>query len=295
VRVLQPANAARFTGDGRTVVTLGGDGRVRYLDIETGAVQRTLDVDVPASSAVVLHGPHNRRFMTASDPSAPGVASVWEVATGRKVWSSPQPDGVLSAISPDGSTLFIGHSDGRLEQVVLDGWETRRAVPSPRVDALSDVAWSPDGSTFAAATGDRSVLVWDAATLETVKVLRGHWGNLTQLTYSPDGTTAYAAGIDRSVVAWDLTGTKGIVADRAGGPAPGGQFVTLAPDASVAATSHPDGRVEVLEIATGETFEVTVPGPHAWLSIDEIGRFVLVHVTPPEGTGSRPVRVHVIE
>jgi protein-S-isoprenylcysteine O-methyltransferase Ste14 len=96
-------------------------------------------------------------------------------------------------------------------------------------------------------------------------------------------------------VAWDLTGTKGIVADLGGGPAPGGQFVMLAPDASVAATSHPDGRVEVLEIATGETFEVTVPGPHAWLSIDQIGRFVLVHVTPPEAAGSRPVRVHVID
>jgi WD40 repeat protein len=278
--------AARFAADSRTIVTVGEGGRIRYLDVETGNVQRILDFGHPGweGRAVGLDVSENRRFMVASDVlNAPGPVTAWEVDTGRQVWTSDEPEPTVAAISPDGSMLVIGHADSRMEHVDLAAG-TRTPVPSSLVDKLSDIAWSPDGKTFAGGTQERTVLVWDAATLATKTVLRGHWGSLSQVAYSPDGGTLFSAGADRSVLAWDLTGTKGTVTDVGAKPAPGAQvqLVALAADGSVAATSYSDGRVEVFDVASGEAFVEALragpPGSENWMTVDQHGRYVMVHI-----------------
>ncbi|HET6685335.1 MAG TPA: WD40 repeat domain-containing protein, partial [Jiangellaceae bacterium] len=281
----EQTHAARFAADSRTLVTVGEGGRIRYLDVETGNVQRTLDFEHSGSQAraVGLDGPESRRFMVASTvQNAPGPVTAWEVDTGRQVWSSTEPEPTVASIGPDGSMLVIGHADGRIEHVDLAAGGTRTPVPSSLDDKLTDIAWSPDGETFAAGTQERSVLVWDAAALATRTVLNGHWGSLSQVAYSPDGGTLYAAGADRSVLAWDLTGTKGIVTDVGARPAPGAGQVVLAPDGSIAATSYSDGRVEVFDVASGETFgdtfEPAARGFENWMTVDQHGRYVLVHI-----------------
>jgi WD40 repeat protein len=278
--------AARFAADSRTIVTVGEGGRIRYVDAETGNLQRTLDFVHPVSEGrgVGLDGPENRRFMVASDLlNSPGQVTAWEVDTGRQVWSSAEPEPTVASISPNGSMLAIGHLDGKIEQVDL-AVGTRTPVQSSLVDGLTDVAWAPDGKTIAGATTERTVLVWDAITLATKTVLRGHWGFLSQLAYSADGGTLYAAAADRSVLAWDLTGTNSIVTDVGAKPAPGArvQQVALAADGSVAATSYSDGRVEVYDVASGETFgetfKVGAPGNDNWMTVSPDGGYVLVHV-----------------
>lgn len=299
VRVLEdaPASAARFTADGRTLVTVDDDeGRVRYVDVERGTVERTLDDEV---AGPLLDGPDNRRFMVASGPWGDGQVAVWEVGTGSQVWSSDESEGAVAAISPDGSALVIGHADGRVERVDLSDDGARETVPSSLVDGLIDVAWAPDGSTFAGATQERTVLVWDAGTLEPVAVLRGHWGNVTQMAYSADGATMYASGSDRTVLAWDLTGTKGIVSGVGGRPAAGAMHTMLAPDGSVAATTYADGRVEVFDSASGETFHVSIPtAPDwaGWMNVDRLGRYVLVHVERGSREGPwHHATIHVVD
>jgi WD40 repeat protein/DNA-binding SARP family transcriptional activator len=298
--------AARFAADSRTIVTVGEGGRIRYLDVATGNVKRILDFGHPGweERAVGLDVSENRKFMVASDLyHTPGPVTAWEVDTGRQVWTAAEPEPTVASISPDGSKLVIGHADSRIEHVDLAAGGTRTQVPSFLDDKLIDLAWSPDGKTFAGSTMERTVLVWDAATLATKTVLRGHWGSLSQMAYSPDGGTLYAAGADRSVLAWDLTGTKGIVTEIGARPAPGTQVqqVALALDGSVAATSYSDGRVEVFDVASGEAFgEIFQPGPPGyenWMYFDQHGRYVLVHVYSESRRGPTWGRmtVHLID
>jgi WD40 repeat protein len=94
--------------------------------------------------------------------------------------------------------------------------------------------------------------------------------------YSPDGETIYAAGLDGSVLAWDLTGRKGIVTESGWRPEPGFELAALAPDGSVAAASYPDGRVEVFNTASRENFEVVTPELPSFLTIDRLGRSVVL-------------------
>jgi len=292
-----PLSAARFAADERTIVALGTDGQVRYLDVATGVVQRTLDFAVVVSETVVLDGPDDRRFMAAADPAAPGLVSAWEVDTGHPVWSSTEPDGTVASISPNGSTMVIGHAGGEIEEVDLAAGGVRTPVPSSLVDGLVDVTWSPDGLTFAGATQERTVLVWNAETAEAEAVLRGHSGTVTQVVYSADGATLYAPGLDRSVVAWDRTGDKGIVKEVGDKPGAGVERTALAGDGSVAATRYSDGRVNVSNFASGQSFDVPVPGQADWMSVDESGRYVLVflHSRSPRGGSWTRVTVSIID
>jgi WD40 repeat protein len=275
-------SSARFA-DGRTIVTVGEDGRVRYVDMQTGHIVRTLDFELPEETALV-DTPENRRFMVAAaEPENRGRVLVWEVETGLEVWSSDESDSAVVSISPDGSKLVIGHADGQIERVDLNAGGDRTPVPSALEDGLVDVAFSPDGSTFAGVTQEQTVVVWDARTLEERAVLRGHADQVTQAVYSPDGKTIYVSALDRMVLAWhwNPTGTKGVVADHGGRPGPGMEGTALAADGSVAATRYADGRVEVFDVATGASFEVEVPGEVDWLAVERLGRYVQVVTNQP--------------
>ncbi|HSK27055.1 MAG TPA: BTAD domain-containing putative transcriptional regulator, partial [Jiangellales bacterium] len=253
----------RFAADGRTIVDFHGDGRVDYLDVETGDVGLTYDLEQSGddSSFNAVSGPANRRFAVAADRDG-GTVSAWEVGTGRLVWSATEEDELEAAISPDGARLALGYADGSIELIDV---RTRASTPIPAslTEGLIDVEWAPDGSTFAGAAQDRTVLVWDADTLEVDAVLRGHWGRLSQLAYSPDGRTIYAAGLDQTVLAWDLTGDRGVVT-AVDGTRPTVEVDTeaLAADGSLLAIGFEEdqgGRVEVIEIPGAESFRVTVP------------------------------------
>ncbi|HEX6257455.1 MAG TPA: BTAD domain-containing putative transcriptional regulator [Euzebyales bacterium] len=289
-------HAAAFAADGRTIVTLGDGGRVRHVDAETGAVERAFTLDMEGSLYGTLRWTADRRYMVAFDPDI-GQLRAWELESGRRMWSTDEPGISAATISPNGAQLVIGYGDGRIEQVDLAHDGARTPVSTVLTEGLIDLRWSPDGSTFAGVTQERTVVVWDARTLEVTSVLRGHWGNLSQAAYSPDSGTMYAAGFDRSVVAWDLTGTKGIVSSVGAKPRADVHTIGLAADGSVAAAAYADGRVDVVDIARNEKVQVTVAAVPDVLRVDRLGRSVLIHVPPPrpDPVTRPPVTVHTLD
>ena len=274
----------RFAANSRTIMTMDGFGRVQYLDVETGNVQRTVNLTPvgPEHSFKALSGPENRQFVVAEDTSVGSVVA-WEVSTGRQIWSASEEDLLVAAVSPDGSWIMVGHADGRIERI-----DTRTGNSTPVTSSLSegliDVTWAPNGLSFAGATQDRTVLVWDAETLQTRVVLRGHWGKVSKLAYAPDGSTLYAAGLDQAVLAWDLTGDTSAVTEIDGLRPTGAVYTSaLADDGSVVAVGYQDdegfAQVEVSEIPGGRKFKVNVPeGPlNFWrIKADRLGRSVLL-------------------
>ena len=60
-------------------------------------------------------------------------------------------------------------------------------------DSISAVAFKLDGSAFATAIEDHTILIWDAATSRPVKRLRGHRAPVTSVAYRADGTIVSGA------------------------------------------------------------------------------------------------------
>ena len=70
-------------------------------------------------------------------------------------------------------------------------------------EAVSSIAYSPDGQTLASGSLDDTVRLWDVNTGEHLHTLTGHWDNVTSVAFSPDGQTLASGSSDRTIRLWD--------------------------------------------------------------------------------------------
>lgn len=152
--------------------------------------------------------PGTRLLVTCSDDKS---LRLWNLDTGRQVGKPllGHSDYVLRvAVSPDGRWIVSGERDGSIL-----AWEVptteKQSVPVPdkfkghKRDVWS-VVFAPDNKTFASASYDKTVCVWQR---ETGKISLGPFqtsGEAYSVSYSPDGSKL-AAGTEAYIMLWDTT------------------------------------------------------------------------------------------
>jgi WD40 repeat protein len=138
---------------------------------------------------------------------------LWDVTTGQERVSlrACEPGGSLTAvvISPDGA-LFV--TAGFLDRSVRF-WEVANGEPRgelPRTAfGVTDLAFSPDGTTLAAARGDGTIPLWKSAPPREVGVLRTPGRGLQSVAFSSDGRLLATGGMDGAVRFWDISQALG--------------------------------------------------------------------------------------
>lgn len=69
-------------------------------------------------------------------------------------------------------------------------------------------AVSPNGRFLAAAADDTFIRIWDVATWETVKTLKGHPSRIRGISWSPDGAHMVSGGNDGVLRIWNVFDEK---------------------------------------------------------------------------------------
>jgi WD40 repeat protein len=247
-----------FSPDGRMLASAGD--MVNLWDPATGQHLHTLE----GLASYVAFSPDGRMLASAGDKTV----RLWDPATGRPLHTLSDPGGLSfagMAFSPDCRLLATGSRESRVwlwdpatgqHKRTLETDADRSVSGRGHTAPVRAVAFSPDGqllATVGSGDADRVVRLWDLATGQHLRTLKGHPRNaVCAVAFSPDGQLLASGGAD--IRLWDpatgqhLHTIKFCVCYYAFND---GWLMAFSPDGRMLATANSDS-MQLWDSATGQ-------------------------------------------
>jgi WD40 repeat protein/class 3 adenylate cyclase len=247
VHITKPAGQlhgyANFSAapSGTTVATTQSGGIVNIVDVVSGNIVTSFQATKTGNADATAFSPDGQEVLVASDP---GDVSLWRLGPGSPTLVR-RFDGMLggkveqtdcgawlpfpwATFSPDGNWVAGGDSlavhpekcKGERARILVWNAETgeQRAAPLELADvAITNLAYSADGSMIAAATDDpaKGVVVVDAASLKTIRTFEADPDGVNWVAFSPNGPFLATAGGSGIIRLWDTRTWKQVASVKA--------------------------------------------------------------------------------
>jgi WD40 repeat protein len=177
-----------------------------------------------------------------------GVVRIWEARTGSLIRALP-PVPALAAVALDPTGRLVAVASGNSVLVYDAATGTLRQTLTGHTNAVTGVAFSPDGSRLASSSKDHDARLWDTRALKLVKVLHRHAAFVSGIAFSPDGRWLATAGPLKAGV-WSVGNTDlpgSFLFFVRGNETPPIASVAFSPRGWELATAARDGSVRVFD------------------------------------------------
>jgi WD40 repeat protein len=233
-----------FAPDGMLCVIV--DGTAQLWRVDDGTLLRVLDGTARVSSVAIAPAGSLLAVGSSWSERCEPLIQLWDATDGRRLRSlQAQHFGavVSLAFSQDGALLAAGDEHIRLWRVG-DGALVLTLPAQAEAELVFSLAFSPDGTTLAAGSGDNALRLWHVADGMLLYALVGPIaaGYVRSVAFAPDGRLL-AAGMSasRAVQLWRIP--QGTLVRTPSGPPGGVSGVAFSPDGKFLAWGTADGRV----------------------------------------------------
>jgi WD40 repeat protein len=229
---------------GRSLLATGGVGEVRIWDTRSNRQIFAVNGGVIDS---IAFNPDGQTFAFGGDND---IVEVWSLRTRERLYAFADASSDIEGLSfsPNGVLLAAsaGYQDGHIRFYNLTTGELVRDIDTVTEQGNAAYAgtFSPDGTLFAAVSGNGGVFVWDAETGEEVTSFpAAGYG----LTFSPDSTLL--AGGDDSGIIYLWNARTGEQVRTISGHSARVEALAFSPDGAQLVSTSEDGTVRLWEVS----------------------------------------------
>ena len=255
-----------FAPHGERLVSAAIDGTIRVWNVATGRQLKQFEADAVRSvqythdgaKLVATCGMYSTRGQKMAKSN--GLLRILDAKTGKELSQITGHQGYITSVSlsADDKTLVTASHDNTVRLWELAGgkqlrkWTISQDLKEKWQDynKQSYAALAPDGTNLAFSRPDRTVGIFDAATGQQLRTLKGHDKEIESLVFSPDGRTLATSGRDELLRLWDVATGKEL--HRCKGHESWVECLAFSPLGTTVASGSQDYTIRLWDVATGK-------------------------------------------